>query len=128
MNELVRLPPPENQRDYAQWRQYVCALDALDSAKAIRTQQKRFFLMISAMILVLAAILPQLVGLFGFNIIYGDVILKFAFSALAWSAILLIYSTWLQWRINLDQKADINRMSNLTQRLENLKKDRKSVV
>ena len=79
--------------------------------------------MISAMILVLAAILPQLVGLFGFNIIYGDVILKFAFSALAWSAILLIYSTWLQWRINLDQKADINRMSNLTQRLENLKNE-----
>jgi hypothetical protein len=121
MNELVRLPPPENQRDYEQWRQYVSAIDARDSAEALRAQQKRFFLMIIAMILVLAAILPQLARLLGFEIIIGDLILKFAFGTLALSAALLICATWLQWRMSLDKKADIKRMVALNQRLVGLK-------
>jgi uncharacterized membrane protein len=121
MNELVRLPPPEDQRDYEQWRMYIVALDERESAQANRQLQNRFFLMMIAAVLALAVILGQLAVLFGFPDVYLHLLLKFAFGTLAVAAVMLIYATWLEWRIGTDQAVDKDRLATLHQRIEALK-------
>lgn len=114
------MPPPEDQRDYEQWRQYIASLDAQESAQASRRLQNRFFLMLVASVVALAVILGQLATLFGFSGLYVDMLLKLAFGTLAVAAVVLIYATWLEWRISIDRALSRERAFTLQKQLDDL--------